>query len=572
MSSGDPLGDGLPLVGDVLAGKYRVEGLLGEGGMGVVLEARHVTLEQPVAVKLMRPAAAGGPEIAQRFLREARAVAALSSEHIVRVYDADTLPNGLPFFVMERLRGEDVARRLQRSGKIPVPQAVAWLLDACKGLAEAHGAGIVHRDLKPSNLFLTKQAGGAEILKVLDFGIAKSPGSREAAAITTTGALMGSLLYMAPEQLRSAKDVDARADVWALGAILYEVVSGDPTFARESTTAVCAAILEDQPEPLTRAGSHVPPELEKLVFDCLEKDRARRPADVAAVERRLHEILAVLGTAAPLSAASERRLGHAARVGQLDETIQGPLQAQPAGGPVADRSQSAAPTPSSRDVSGRLFVAQAPALRFEPLPVTKFPLGQGPFRVRGLAYGTMLDFVDKRLPGGRAALRAELGARDPYAPYLDQLFVASADYDMSPLVRLYVALARLKGMPVSAFVERRSSSSAVSDVQGVWKPLLKTTSPEAMAKRLPLAFNRYFQPCEAHALSVEPGHFEGELTKLPAPMAGLLVSSTAGFVTSALQLAAARDPRVVFHRTEPDGELSGVPLLRCRFSSTWSAT
>lgn len=199
--------------------------------------------------------------------------------------------------------------------------------------------------------------------------------------------------------------------------------------------------------------------------------------------------------------------------------------------------------------------------------------------MRGLAYATLLDYVDKRLPGGRPALLTALGVDDPWVSYIDQLFVVGADYDASPLGRLFVAAARVRGEEVARFVEKRAQQSAKTDVHGMWKPLLKTSSPEAMAERLHIAFNRYFrtsttdpkdQGCEAKPISVAKGRFEAELGGLPAPLAGVHVWSTRGFVTAALALAGAREPTISLDAPTPDGRFQGVPLLRVRLVSTWT--
>lgn len=211
------------------------------------------------------------------------------------------------------------------------------------------------------------------------------------------------------------------------------------------------------------------------------------------------------------------------------------------------------------------------AWRVDPLPPALFKVGDGPFRVRGLAYLNALDYADKRLPGGRAALAAALGKDDPWAPYLDQIFIVSADYDISPLARLFLVSAKLEGQPPMSFIQRRSEASARMDVHGMWRPLFKTSSPEAMAERLHMAFNRYFQPCEAKNLSVEPGRFDAELVRVPQPLAGIYVSSTRGFVHAALELARGRDVEVTFEPAVADGKLEGVPLVRARFAVRWTA-
>jgi hypothetical protein len=205
-------------------------------------------------------------------------------------------------------------------------------------------------------------------------------------------------------------------------------------------------------------------------------------------------------------------------------------------------------------------------LRFEPLDPRSFRLGEGPFRARGVAYVGVLEYVDTKLAGGRAGLAPRLGA---FAPYFDQLFVATGDYDLSPLVRLFVVLAGLARRDPVAFVEERSRRSGPRMTQGLWKPVLKTSSPEAMAERLPFAFNRYFGPTHARGVDVGPGRFVCEISGVPAPMNGVHVASTMGFVASSLEVAGASDARVDFTGPASDGELAGVPTERWRFVATW---
>lgn len=207
--------------------------------------------------------------------------------------------------------------------------------------------------------------------------------------------------------------------------------------------------------------------------------------------------------------------------------------------------------------------------RYEPLGVDRFPLGQGPFRARGLAYESALRYVDTRLPGGRAAFLRALGPKDPFAPYYDQIFLVTGDYDVSPLVRLYAVVAELQGAPVSRFIEERARRSAESTSKGMWRPILKTSSPEAMAESTRQAFNRFFQPSKAEKVQSREGHFEGELSALPTCMAGLFVSSTIGFFSEAVEIAGGKDCRVEVGRPSPDGELAGVSLQRVRFVANW---
>src|SRR5258708_827003 len=210
--------------GDILAGKYRVEQVLGKGGMGVVVAATDTQLERRVAIKFLLPEYAEHKEASQRFLREARAAVKIHSEHVARVIDVGTMENGAPYMVMEYLQGTDLAGTLDERVTLPVEEAVAYVLEACDAIAEAHSVGIVHRDLKPANLFLASQPDGSIKIKVLDFGISKAMMTTTGMdpSLTRTTSMMGSPLYMSPEQMRSAKHVDPRTDVWALGVILYE--------------------------------------------------------------------------------------------------------------------------------------------------------------------------------------------------------------------------------------------------------------------------------------------------------------------------------------------------------------
>lgn len=207
--------------------------------------------------------------------------------------------------------------------------------------------------------------------------------------------------------------------------------------------------------------------------------------------------------------------------------------------------------------------------RFEPFPPARFPVGQGPFRARGLAYVMALKYIDARLPGGRAAFEATMGPNDPYASFFDQLFIVSGEYDVSPLCRLYVVCAEIERVSIGRWIEERARRSAESDTKGLWRPMLKASTPEEAADRTRLAFERYFPPCLAQGQSVGRGRFEGELSHLPACMTGVYTSATSGFVESAVTLAGATHARVEWERSSPDGMLNGVPLERARFVATW---
>ncbi|MDP9034411.1 MAG: protein kinase, partial [Myxococcota bacterium] len=278
--------------GDVLAGKYRVERVLGVGGMGVVVAAHHLQLDDRVALKFLLPAALGNPDAIARFAREARAVVKIKSEHVARVIDVGTLESGAPFIVMEFLEGRDLAAWLRQCGPLPVEQAVDFVLQASEAIAEAHALGIVHRDLKPANLFVVRGPDGLPSIKVLDFGISKLTALGALGpdlATTKTSTIMGSPFYMSPEQMRTPKDVNAQADIWALGVILFELLSGQPPFVGDTFAEVCTKITVERPTPLRRLRPDAPARLEAALGRCLEKDRARRYGNVAELAHALRE-------------------------------------------------------------------------------------------------------------------------------------------------------------------------------------------------------------------------------------------------------------------------------------------
>jgi serine/threonine protein kinase len=286
-----------PEVGNILAGKYRVEGVVGMGGMGVVVAAQHVTLGQTVAIKLLSLAGLSESRRAEacaRFVREGQAAARLTSDHVVRVHDVGTLDDGAPFMVMELLRGDDLSTILSRQGPSPAELAVEYIVQACDAVGEAHGHGIVHRDLKPSNLFVTRRGDGHPVLKVLDFGISKAMTSSDdplEGSLTATRSVVGSPYYMSPEQVRDAKRVDTRSDIWSLGMILYELLVGEPAFNAGTLPGICAAIAADAPQPVRERRPDVPPALEAVVMRCLDKDAGRRFQTIVELVRALAPFL-----------------------------------------------------------------------------------------------------------------------------------------------------------------------------------------------------------------------------------------------------------------------------------------
>ncbi|WP_437292973.1 protein kinase domain-containing protein [Sorangium sp. So ce426] len=337
-------------VGDVLAEKYEVERVLGEGGMGVVVAARHLLLGERVAIKFLRPQARERADLVARFLREGQVAARIRSEHVTRVYDVGTLARGEPYLVMEYLEGTDLKAVLRDRGPLPSALACDYLLQACDALAEAHALGIIHRDLKPGNLFLTQRADGSPLIKVIDFGISKMALAAEATGpkahdMTESSTMLGSPFYMAPEQMVSSKSVDARADVWSMGAMLYQLLTGAVPFRGDSAMAIYDRILEGPPR-IDAQRPDVPERLGWVVQRCLQKSPADRFGNIA-------ELAAELARFAPPHA--QHLADRAARVLQI--RLDAGAEAGRAPGPPR-RSSSTSPgpaggTPSSSDPDGK---------------------------------------------------------------------------------------------------------------------------------------------------------------------------------------------------------------------------
>jgi serine/threonine protein kinase len=339
--------------GDVLAGKYRIERLLGVGGMGVVVAARHEQLDQLVAIKFIRNDALDNDEAVERFLREARSAARLKSEHVARVLDVGRLDSGAPYMVMEFLEGHDLAHALTHDGPMAVDLAAALMTQVCEAVAEAHAAGIVHRDLKPENLFLTRTVGGSPKMKVLDFGVSKSSRLSDdpRVKLTRTRTILGSPLYMAPEQMRSSRDVDARGDVWALGVVLFELLSGRSPFEAETMPELCLKIVSEPPLSLAQLRPAVPPALVEIVERCLEKDRNKRYENAAELS------LALAPFVPPRNSVFSLPLPGALEGGPPVALFSPPIQVS-AGGPARNPS-----IPAAWGTEGRRESQQAPPRR-----------------------------------------------------------------------------------------------------------------------------------------------------------------------------------------------------------------
>ncbi|MBX3127194.1 MAG: serine/threonine protein kinase [Polyangiaceae bacterium] len=393
--------------GDVLAGKYRVEKLLGMGGMGMVVSAHHLQLDERIALKFLLPEALAVPDAVARFVREARAATKIKSEHVVRIIDVGTFDSGEPYMVMEFLQGKDLGEMLRDSGPF-APEAVAeYLLQACEALCEAHVRGIVHRDLKPSNLFLTTRADGTPLVKVLDFGISKitnASSSGPELGLTKTSAMMGSPLYMSPEQMASARDVDHRTDIWALGTIMYELLAGKPPFNADTVPQLCAMVLQQEPAPLHTLRAGLPPAVHSILTRCLRKSPADRYANVA-------ELAVALAELAPKHARTSVR--------RITRVIQGAGQSvgSTALPPSSDELPPAAasvvvpeePLAQARSHAGSSTASvtawseTAPSIPKRSLPLIPIALGVAALGVVGLVAGVAVIYGSRDVAASTAA-------------------------------------------------------------------------------------------------------------------------------------------------------------------------
>ncbi len=330
----------VPRVGDVVAGKYRVLNVLGQGGLAVVLAAMHEQLEERVALKILLPEWSDNEDVVARFLREGRASIKIHSEHVVRVFDVGETDTSAPYIVMEYLDGSDLAKVLATNGALPIETAVDHIAQACEAIAEAHALSIIHRDLKPANLFLTHRADGSSCVKVLDFGISKI-GTRHSRsmAMTNPSLVMGSPHYMSPEQLLSTGNADERSDVWALGACLHELLAGQPPFQGDTAPELCAHVMVDAPPRLSSLRTDVPAGLEATVLLALQKEPAKRFSNVG----ELAKAIATYGSSVALASA-ERSM----RVLELAGIARSPDGGFRLNAPVAHATEIS--TPSATDL------------------------------------------------------------------------------------------------------------------------------------------------------------------------------------------------------------------------------
>ncbi len=438
MHGGEPqLPDGVA-IGEVLAGRYRVEAVIGAGAMGVVVAAHDGRLDIPVAIKFLLTAPSDRNQAVARLVREARAAARLQSEHVVRVSDVAVHDANVPYIVMERLLGDDLAELLRTAGPFAAEAAVDHILEACEAIAEAHRIDIIHRDLKPANLFLAQRRGGGPTIKVLDFGIAKntrlvagtidSEPSLTGAALTGQRAILGSPLYMSPEQMESSGEVDARTDIWALGVTLFELVAGKPPFTGTSLVQVYARMTAPGEPPWFSEASRFSPGLLRVIEKCLKRERASRYATVG----ELAVALVPFGSLrAKDSAARIRRAAVVSSVG-MDATLNvvssrsmPPLASEPPESRVMSRERR--PLPVGRGIIVAIALSSAGVAtgylvrRPDPAPLSpRAPTAQSPVGAATIQSSSSTNSAGVGLndPPARPAALPSVPSLAPSAPSL----------------------------------------------------------------------------------------------------------------------------------------------------------
>jgi serine/threonine-protein kinase len=469
------------VAGELLAGKFRVERVVGRGGMGLVLEATNLQLDQRVALKLLATGA-DNPQTVERFTREARAAAKLRSEHVARVYDVGRDPAHGPFIVMELLEGKTLAELLQTSGRFQIHHAAEHVIDACEGLAEAHARGIVHQDVKPANLFLATGADGRASIKLLDFGIATIRSKERGAEPTASHSSLGTPAYLAPEQIRNA-DVDHRADLWALGCVLYELLTGQRPFRAVRFTELVTKIIETAPTPLP-ADLELPPAISGAIMRCLEKAPQKRFTSTGELA------LALLPFARRRAHASAAKAVSHVKMSGLDPRLEMPSSMPPP------------PSASDSDVdlvsSGRipLGTPRVPSLSSMSTAPTERPPSNDPPAAAAAAAPTAARSRWPIVAGGIAVLAIgtiafmRCGTKEPSVPALASAEPASANSSATtPVASAAISTAPASEPAPSAPAppEPASTTTAKTVVRPVALPASARGAPSATSTPRPRA-------------------------------------------------------------------------------------
>lgn len=478
--------------GEVLLEKYTIENEVGRGGMGYVVAARHRELDELVAIKLILSEYAENEAVVRRFMREARAAAKIASEHVVRVMDVGRLPTGEPYMVMEFLRGQDLEQLLDTRGTLSIAETVDYVMQALEAVAEAHAVGIVHRDLKPANLFVSPRRSGVPCVKVLDFGISKLiSAAATASSMAKTQGVLGSPLYMSPEQLRSSGDVDHRTDIWAIGVILFQLMSGRLPFVADSLPQLVVEVLGSEPTGLRAHRPEVPVALADVVLRCLAKDADARYASVTDLARAL----APFGTEGALT--SLRAVENALPSGSLP--LGEPLPSSP---DIAVPASSEIAPASSSDRSAGSKGAAALGYTLQPVD-TRVPAESAPNRKKAaMAFGLLALAL---VAGVTIILGGKMSAaKDNGLSTRSGLVGGSASFGTSAVEPARSAPRLAPEAPARADVSARVVAVTATEPASRALTRLEATKPAAQGAQLPAAGGKGLVTVRPTATSAPP--------------------------------------------------------------------
>lgn len=539
----------------VRVGPYEIVRLLGQGATSSVFEARHTVLGRPVAIKILHEHLARDERTVARFVREGRIAAQLRHPHVVDVVDVGE-QEGTPFLVMELLDGVDLGTWLRARGPLPAPEALDTLLPLASALAAAHAAGALHRDLKPANVMLARDGRGLQTAKLVDFGLSKQRGGDSEIQLTQAAAVLGTLGYIAPEQLLDAAKVDERSDQYGLGAILYECLTGRPPYVGATIVALIAEVQAGPPAAPSTLVPGVPAGLEDALMVALAFEPPRRHADVRTFARALLPFASEAaraqwtrdfeGERAPSARPDRSAIANAPTV---QDRVSPPAEARDPG-PV-----------DLRDQDTRSDTAPPKHAGVSQLPVRA---GTSPFLIKGLGYRGLRVLIARKVAGGLEGFCALLG--DPHlATFIRQTFLATGQYDVLPMLPLSETLADLFSTPFEQFVRDGNAAQARHDATGVYRALQSSSTEQDFASRIPRWINRHYEFGENELLESRPGRIVLRRGGQPQFLYPWYAPAQAGYLTAIAEMSGLEAPTVTFGTPKPDGRQGRI--VTCSFET-----
>ncbi len=527
------------LLKGVRLGPYEIGALIGHGATASVFEGTHVGLGKRVALKVLHEHLTTDEEMRARFVREGRVAARLEHPNVVSILDVG-VEGDVAYLVMERLVGQDTAAYLRERGRLTVPEAVELLLPVAAALAFAHDRGVVHRDLKPANVFLARDRHGDVQPKIVDFGLSKLLGvGSETQPLTAHDTVIGTLQYMAPEQTFGTKLAGARADQYALGAILYEAVTGHAPFEDESFYALLEKVRHAPLEPPSSRVQGLPAELDAVVARALARDPAQRFESVRDLARALLPL-------ADKNTARKWERDFSGESEEVDATIRDALPVPLPGTPAATQS------------SAVRISTQLPC-----------PPGASPFHIKGISYRGLMQLVERRVPGGVEPLLRELDDERLVA-FVRQPFLAASWYDILPMLPINDAIARLLGKPIDVLGREQGAQQARYDVEHVYKRFFEVMTFENAAELLARFGRQYYDFGDCVGERVSPGHVVVTRRGLPAFVLRWFAPMHAAYAEQVLRMKGATFVEAAVHPPVDAGTRAGVPIVDVATDIFWS--